>query len=141
MNFISLIESIKALFEVQYVSNESRLRPKEEEAYIFFVDFLDECEGEIIVMDILCITFKLLFIENTLDHCSLKDVLIFFSGTDTIPPHEFHPTIVFSHGNAILPTASTCDLELRIPATHSNYVKFRDAMVLGLKGHDGFGGI
>ena len=62
-----------------------------------------------------------------------------FSGTDTIPPHEFHPTIVFSHGNAILPTASTCDLELRIPATHSNYVKFRDAMVLGLKGHDGFG--
>ena len=64
-----------------------------------------------------------------------------FSGTDTIPSHEFHPTIVFLHGNSILPTASTCDLELRIPATHSNYVKFRDAMILGLKGHDGFGGI
>ena len=49
VDFISLIESIKALFQVQYASVESRLRPKEEEAYIFFVDFLDECEGEIII--------------------------------------------------------------------------------------------
>ena len=69
---------------------------------------------------------------------------MFFSGIDGIPPCGFQdvtPTIVFLHGDAVLPTASTCDLEFRIPATYSNYTKFRDAMVLGLKGHDGFGGV
>ena len=71
--------------------------------------------------------------------CSLEDVLVFFSGTDTIPPYDFHPTITFLHG-AMLPTASTYDLEFLVPVSHTDYHKFRDAMVLGLKGNDGFGG-
>ena len=51
-----------------------------------------------------------------------------FSGTDTIPPYDFHPTITFLHG-AMLPTASTYDLEFRVPVSHTDYHKFRDAMV------------
>ena len=69
---------------------------------------------------------------------------MFFSGADNIPPCGFqdvNPTLVFLHGDAKLPTASTCDLELRLPATYSDYATFRDALILGLKGHDGFGGI
>ena len=52
------------------------------------------------------------------------------------------PTMIFlHHKNAVLPTASTCDLELRLPAIHKTYEAFRDAMVLGIKGNDGFGGV
>lgn len=84
--------------------------------------------------------------ENEVEcSCSLQDVLMFFSGASSIPPCGFEgiiPTMIFLHNiDAVLPTASTCDLEFRLPATYTDYQKFKDAMVLGLKGHDGFGGV
>ena len=39
------MQLIKELFEVRYSEQGSRLRLKEEEAYMFLADFLDECEG------------------------------------------------------------------------------------------------
>ena len=41
-----MLESIKELITVKYSEKGSRFRGKEEQAYIFFVDFLDECMGE-----------------------------------------------------------------------------------------------
>ena len=38
-------------------------------------------------------------------------------------------------------TASTCDLQLRLPTRCVDYNSFADAMVLFLKGNDGFGGV
>lgn len=76
--------------------------------------------------------------------CTLQDILIFFSGSDRIPPMGFsqHPTLVFLHQpNEILPTSSTCDLQLRIPTCFDQYEKFKEYMMLGLKGNDGFGGV
>ena len=50
--------------------------------------------------------------------------------------------MIFLHNHdAVFPTASTCDLEFRLPATYTDYQKFKDAMNFGLKSHDGFGGI
>ena len=67
---------------------------------------------------------------------------MFFSGASAIPPLGFDkkPTLTFCSG--ILPTSSTCDLQLRLPIGHGfDYKKLRDAMVLAVCGHDGFGGV
>ena len=74
--------------------------------------------------------------------CSLEDVLIFFSGAERVPPCGFgdvSPALVFLHENQVLPTASTCDLQLRLPIRYSDFTKFKDAMVLAVKCNDGFG--
>ena len=76
--------------------------------------------------------------------CTLEDILVFFSGTDRIPPMGFekYPTLTFIHdAKAVLPTASTCDIQLRLPTRFHVYDDFKQHMLLGLKGHDGFGGI
>ena len=72
----------------------------------------------------------------------LKDVLIFFTGADRVPPLGFisQPTLTFLHDpKDIFPTASTCSLELRLPTTHAEYNTFKDYMIIAFKGHGGFG--
>ena len=39
------IESLKKLFSIKYHEKGSMYRPAEEQTYINYVDFLDECEG------------------------------------------------------------------------------------------------
>ena len=60
---------------------------------------------------------------------TLSLFLAFFTGADREPPLGFPkvPELHFLHRDAILVTASTCDLILRVPAIyHDNYDKFRD---------------
>ena len=80
--------------------------------------------------------------------CSLEDVMVFFSGAHQPPPlgFELQPSLTFNHQKGklatILATASTCDLQIRLPTIHGpNYASFRDAMILSIKGNDGFGGV
>ena len=70
----------------------------------------------------------------------MEDVLIFLSGSAVVPPLGFDksPSIVFNHKGP-LATASTCDLQLRLPIIHRTYSDFKEAMLLSIKGHDGFG--
>jgi len=66
--------------------------------------------------------------------------LIFISGADRLPVLGFdkEPSIIFQE--AILATASTCDLQLRLPTVHgTNFDKFKESMVLSIIGNDGFG--
>ena len=87
-------------------------------------------------------SFSYLIVDEDIG-CSLEDVLVFFSGSDRIPPMGFdrHPTPHFLHeAKEVLPTASTCDIQLRIPTCHTEYDQFREYMVLGMKSNDGFGG-
>ena len=74
--------------------------------------------------------------------CELSDLLIFVSGSSGVPPTGFHPTpsVHFIHDeSAILPTASTCEISIRIPTAVRDYDLFKDNMILALKGNDGFG--
>ena len=83
------------------------------------------------------------FAEREIE-CSLEDLLTFMTASDCVPLGGYAkaPTVIFlHHETAILPTASTCDLQLRLPAVHKKYEKFRDAMLLGILGNDGFGGV
>ena len=71
--------------------------------------------------------------------CTLSDLLLFFLGTDQIPPLGFDikPTLTFiKHGK--FPTASTCDIQLRLPTTQRP-IKSSDIMILALKCNDSFG--
>ena len=55
--------------------------------------------------------------------CTLQDVLIFFTGASAIPVlgFEVRPKLVFLEGpSERLPTASTCELHLRIPTAHGD---------------------
>lgn len=87
--------------------------------------------------------FLFLFTDGELPGCSVKDLLIFFTGMDTIPPFGFEttPSITFNHDPTVkFPKASTCQMELRLPLVHgSQYNHFRDHMVLGIMSNDGFG--
>ena len=71
--------------------------------------------------------------------CTLEDICIFFSGARSIPPAGWpeKPMLEFLHDDRILPTSSTCSWILRLPTVHKSY---EDAMVLGSKGNEGFGG-
>jgi len=74
--------------------------------------------------------------------CTLEDILIFISGACRIPPGGFGKqcSLEFLHSaSALLPTSSTCEVVLRLPTCHSNYSTFKEMMMLGVKGHDGFG--
>ncbi len=77
--------------------------------------------------------------------CSLEDILVFFSGTDRVPPLGFdvHPSVTFLYDKKLkFATASTCSLQLRLPTCQvDNYSKFKEDMILSLKGNDGFGGV
>jgi hypothetical protein len=81
-----------------------------------------------------------LFLEGD-PSCSLTD-LVYVSGADHVPPLGFK-NIVFIHTEGrCLPTASACDIQLRLPTIHgSNYQRFKEMMVMALKSHDGFGGV
>lgn len=92
--FTTICASLK-LFRVNswqeiYSNKDSSDRLKQEKAYIFFVDFLDECEGIIngnlgfIIIYIIVFMFNLciiILIEGHVD-VKLSDVLIFFTGAD-----------------------------------------------------------
>ena len=70
--------------------------------------------------------------------------MVFLSGSNRVPPFDFGktPTVVFIHDPIQkLATASTCDLQLRLPVGHgSDYESFKEDMVLSVRGNDGFGG-
>ena len=67
--------------------------------------------------------------------CTIEDVLIFFTGTDRIPPSGFdkEPTIHFIHDeSAKFCTASTCDIQLCLPTKYDVYGDFHEAMITSL---------
>ena len=71
---------------------------------------------------------------------------MFFTGADRVPTLKFddkEPTVTFLHSSsARFTTASTCDLQLRLPTTYgADYDAFKEAMVMALKDNDGFGGV
>ena len=73
--------------------------------------------------------------------CRLEDILIFTSGLDKLPHWGFgdDPILSMIFGDENLPTAATCEMCLYLPCKHTTYEEFKESMVLGIKGNDGFG--
>jgi hypothetical protein len=111
-------DAIQNLVFVQF-STDIKDRSLQELAYVNFLDFMDNCQDEKV-------------------DCSLQDVLKFFTGDIVIPKigYEKQPTISFHSGK--LMTSSTCSFELRLPICYESYESFKEAMLLSIKGSDGF---
>nr|XP_054593356.1 G2/M phase-specific E3 ubiquitin-protein ligase-like [Nothobranchius furzeri] len=73
------------------------------------------------------------------DGVSLKDILIFFTGCDSIPALGFtpKPSLEFIE-NSRFPLANTCENVLRIPV-HSTYAGLKCDMDFGIRNSPGFG--
>lgn len=71
---------------------------------------------------------------------SLGDVLVFFSGSDKIPPLGFDlpPSLSFDE-DAMFPTSSTCALSLVLPSRYREYEIFKEKVDYGFKNNGGFG--
>ena len=117
-------------------------REREEATFLYFFDFLDECQSRhSISCAIVCI------IADHICYCTggkldvtLKDVMIFFSGSNEVPAVKFSPapSLHFNKDN-LYPTASTCSLELVLPSKYYSYKDFKKSMTTGLLCHGGFG--
>ena len=152
-----LVAYLKEELVIKFSEEGSNALQAEQQAYIYFVDFLDDCDSmfnlcqlkvSYMPTSLLTLIWLSHFIlnvaaEDGIDGCTVKDVLIFITGSSHIPPAGFtkKPTVVFNHdASRLLATASTCDLVLRLPVNCQDYQSFKSNMVLSIKGNDGFGG-
>ena len=117
------------------------LKSREEEAYMYFRDFLDDCKGNEHRETIYLFIIYFVYLEGDVE-CTLEDVLVFFTGSCCIPQLGFEQQahLQFLH-DSNLPTSSTCDLTLRLPACHRQYCSFKESMIMGIKNHNGFGNV
>ena len=72
---------------------------------------------------------------------SLNKCLVFFTGTECIPPTGFDLPLTLNFNNSnVFPSASTCALVLTLPTMyHDNYGLFKEKMLYGFVNHGGFG--
>lgn len=118
------------LADIKFSEKGSSARQKEEATYIYFIDYLEECERATEGQETVC--------EGIVD---LPCILNFFSGANEVPPQgfPFTPRITFNSDN-IYPTASTCAVELTLPTKyHLDYQCFKNALDYGFLNHGGFG--
>jgi hypothetical protein len=69
-----------------------------------------------------------------------RDILLFATGAESIPPIPFQPppSLAF-HEEGQYPMASTCDCVLRLPLSHTDYEIFKASLDYGFLNALGFG--
>ena len=70
---------------------------------------------------------------------SLKMVLAFFTGANTIPPLGYKSSTLNFNANNHYPTASTCAIQLTLPSKYQEYEEFKKQMDTAFSVHGGFG--
>ena len=136
-------DKIKDLLIAKFSLDGSSSRQKEEATYMMFIDFLYNCEGNILCSHCdfhnLNLVFPIIHIAGKTD-TTLSQVLQFITGAAEIPPQGFDPTpsILFNDNN-IYPKSSTCALHLELPTQYASQGMFEEKMVYGLLNHGGFG--
>ena len=117
-------------------------RSEEEQAYVFFRDFLDDCEGRVLkAVYGYMLNIQLSYCIAGDVSCTLEDVLIFCTGANAVPVGGFHKKIdlKFLRDDNILPVSSTCFLYLKLPTCHHTNEAFNSTMTLGFRGSAFFG--
>lgn len=74
------------------------------------------------------------------DSIGLHNVLSFFTGAEIIPPLGFEITPSLRFSDSMLPTASTCALQLVLPTSYYNNEELlKEKMIYAMLNHGGFG--
>ena len=75
------------------------------------------------------------------DHLTLE-VVIFFSGSDVIPPLGFSPSPSISFNkDALYPSSFTCSMNLILPTKHNDYDTFKRFATFAFQENGGFGAV
>ena len=134
---------VQNLLKVVFSDAGSNMRVQEEATYMFFIQLLNESEGEILFDSslIYCVLLHMHADPKETGDLTLEEILSFVTGADKVPPSGFQPSpsITFNQDN-VYPKASTCALTLILPTKyHSDYVAFKNKLTFGFKNHGGFG--
>ena len=70
---------------------------------------------------------------------SLKTVLAFFTGADSIPPLGYQSAVLNFNPHNPYPMASTCAIQLTLPTKYQDYDEFQKHLNIGFSMHGGFG--
>uniref|UniRef100_A0A3Q3MJA4 HECT domain-containing protein n=1 Tax=Mastacembelus armatus TaxID=205130 RepID=A0A3Q3MJA4_9TELE len=108
--------ALEEIFEVQLSEKGSTRRHEETRVLGFWRDYLLETEG-----------------------LSLKDILIFATGLNTLPPSQIQPQpkLIFQ-STSRFPVSSTCANTIKIPISKT-YDQFKIDMDFGIRNSPGFG--
>ncbi|KAF5278245.1 hypothetical protein FQR65_LT15734 [Abscondita terminalis] len=125
----SALDQLRDGLEIGRIYNLMKLHPEA------FKDVMC-CDAIPLTANIIEKLFKPEFSEvgNNDDQTTLKDILVFSTGADTIPPLGFEqdPTLCFLYDDSLFPTANTCGLQLRLPTCHKTYDDFVYYMRFGI---------
>ena len=116
--------------DIKFSDSGTNDRIKEEQSYMFFVQLLNECEGKLFYIP--ASIFIVLADTPCEDNLALEEILIFFSGSDYVPPLGFIPDPTLSFHKKDFPTASTCSLRLTLPL-HQDYETFKNKVKFGIR--------
>ena len=109
---------------------------KEEEAYMFFTEYLDSCKE----LTSIYTTHHFFVIGSSSEAPpTLGDVLSFFTGEDCIPSAGYPAVTLNFNQTNVFPTSSTCAIVLTLPTRHESYEDFKKYMDIALTMHGGFG--
>lgn len=130
---------IQDFFEVKYSPIGSNRCQVEENIIMHWINYLHDIEGMYILVIII------LFMDFTADDRevspTIRDVFIFLTGCDSVPPLGFSGTerqIEFNDG-AVVPRVSTCSLVLFLPTSlPSDYQTFKEKMDFYILSSQGF---
>ena len=133
---------IEDLFVADYSPVGSNKRVLEENILMTWVRYLQYVEGKI--EQGIIEYFKLLLLEiRVITTPTLRDIMVFLTGCDSIPPLGFgdvSPAILFSDADGFL-TVSTCSLTLTFPRAFStDFQLFKERMTLAILGSQVFFG-
>ena len=133
----------KEFLKPVFVERGNPLRAKQEMAFMYFLDFVDECEGKMYLCNF---SYRYLFFNIDREVLTAdgnvvltKHILIFFTGADRIPPLGFDGTATMRFTPGVLSTASTCGLVMNLPYCHKTYETFKLYMIESLISNGGFG--
>jgi len=135
-----ITESILDLFRVKKFSSKgSSALVKEQAAYMFFRNILEEIESKsCLCASYFCLQLYVILLGGGIG-CSLEKVLAFFTGSEIIPPLAFDDIVLnYNHSNPF-PTASTCGQTLTLPTKYVNYQDFKTSFLYAINNHGGFG--
>ncbi|XP_031559871.1 G2/M phase-specific E3 ubiquitin-protein ligase-like [Actinia tenebrosa] len=129
------VTKFRSLLKYNYSPLGSNSREAEEMAVLLWEEYLDDIEEEE---------------TPDLNPDTLKELLIFVTGAEQIPPCGFDKKIeicfydAHESGNpnvCRLPYASTCSMTLYLPLGLKDVVEFKTVMAKSLEGYGGFGSI
>ena len=136
---------VQDLLSPEYSDKGTNRRMVEEEQIMNLFSFIEKCNGMFQMIARFCTDYVCLYMPfyrytDEGSDITLQDLLLFLTGTDTIPPMGFESkiTVLFTDDKC-LPSVNTCALKMYLPLTPRDEEEFDEMFRLSIVGSVGFG--